>query len=84
MKQYGILINGQLIVHRSIKAGDKEIVYTDPPEIADDEISWVSYEEQSGKIVQIWHIEKSPYEPIEPTDISDSEALEILLGGAVE
>lgn len=82
MTQYGVLINGQLIVHKTKKDGDKAIVYTDSPKTANDEIATFSYEEKDNEIVQIWYVEKSPYEPMEPADIPNEEAFDIIFGGA--
>lgn len=53
------------------------VVYTDPPEAPEGWHCEPTYTEEGGEIVQGWVLVE------DPDDISDSEALEIILGGAV-
>lgn len=78
--EYGILINGQLIIHRVRQEGDKPIIRTQAPTFAYNEIPFFYWEEDDGQVVQRWGANIDPDMP-EP-GLSDSEALEILLGGA--
>ena len=53
------------------------VVYTDPPEAPEGYHYEPTYTEDGGEIVQGWVLVE------DPDDISDSEALEIIMGGAV-
>jgi hypothetical protein len=58
------------------KAGWLPVIETDPPEAPEGYHYEPTYTEEDGKIVQGWVLVK------DPDDISDSEALEIIMGGA--
>lgn len=63
------------IAPKVIKQGDKQIInpsaenlaeagylpveYTDPPKVAEGYVSVSAWEEQNGKIVQTWNVEKA-------------------------
>ena len=61
-------------VYRS--EGYKPVTYTDPPKTEPGDIAVSGWEETTEAIVQTWSVEPEG-------DISDTEALEILLGGGV-
>ena len=82
MTEYGVMINGQLLIHKTRKDGDQEIVRTPAPDIEYDETVHFWFEEENGKIVQKWGKEKLPDPPDPDPEVDDEEALEILLGGA--
>ena len=57
-------------------AGYKRVVFTDPPETEPGYHAEDSWEEQEDEIVQVWTVVK------DPDDIDDSEAFDIIFGGA--
>lgn len=57
-------------------AGWLPVIETEPPEAPDGYHYEPTYTEDGGEIVQGWELVK------DPDDISDSEALEIIMGGA--
>lgn len=57
-------------------AGYLPVRYTDPPEVPEGYVPMSEWEEQSGEIVQVWHIEELP-----PEEPSAEEILDIILGG---
>lgn len=57
-------------------AGYLPVRYTDAPVAPDGYYPVSEWEEQSGEIVQIWHIEELP-----PEEPSAEEILDIILGG---
>lgn len=92
---YGKLIEGNLTIAPRKLPGDGVVVYNPPEEMylmqgwkpiqftdePDAPIGYhyeESWEETSDEIVQTWTLVE------DPDDIDDAEALEILLGGAVE
>ena len=82
MTDYGVMINGQLLIHKEQQTGDKPVVYTDEPLCGEDGITCFSFEERNGEIVQVWQIKQNPYGSAEVYPYTDpAEALSILLGG---
>ena len=84
MTEYGTMKNGQLIRHKNCKEGDKPIVYTECPE--SEFVCQYRWEERENEIVQVWEITDIPKEEDErplSEELTDAEALAILLGGAV-
>lgn len=59
-------------------AGWLNVHFTDPPEAPEGYHYEATYTEEGGEIVQGWVLVQ------DPDDISDSEALEIILGGGGE
>ena len=57
-------------------AGYKKVVFTDPPETGEGYHAESGWEEREDEIVQVWEIVK------DPDDIDDSEAFDIIFGGA--
>ena len=57
-------------------AGYKKIIFTDPPETEPGYHAESGWEEQGDRIVQVWAVVK------DPDDIDDSEAFDIIFGGA--
>lgn len=89
---YAKLINGELVAApRRIRLethtvfnppaelleeqGYKPVRYTEPPEVEEGFVAVPGWEETEEEIVQTWTVEPEG-------DISDAEALEILMGGA--
>ena len=58
-------------------AGYKKVIFTDPPETEPGYHAESGWEEQEDRIVQVWTVVK------DPDDIDDSEAFDIIFGGAV-
>ena len=82
MTDYGVMINGQLLIHKEQQTGDKPIVYMDAPTHGEDEITFFSFEEQNGEIVQVWRIAPNTYDNTDVYPYTDpAELLNILLGG---
>ena len=80
--KYGTMINNQLIIHKEHREGDKPLTYTEAPQ-QDGYIAVFKWTERTDDIVQEWWLVKDDSEPDPYADeLSDSEALEILLGGA--
>ena len=75
---YGHMINGQLIVVKTIGAEDKPIRYTEAPEVEIHHRAVCSYREDTDEIVQVWEIIETTDEP--PEDLDDTKALSIMLG----
>ena len=80
--RYGHIVNGQLIVVKQKGEDDKPIVYSAPPETGIHEKAVFNYEDNGEQITQVWSIVATQDEPID--DLSDEEALSILLGGESE
>lgn len=57
-------------------AGYLPVIYTPAPEAPEGYYAEPHWEEQSGEIVQVWHIEELP-----PEEPSAEEILDIILGG---
>lgn len=57
-------------------AGYLPVIYTDAPEAPEGYYAEPHWEEQSGEIVQVWHMEELP-----PEEPSAEEILDIILGG---
>ena len=89
---YAKLIDGTLVpAPRKLRNGDyvtynppvamleehgfKPVRHTDPPEVEEGFVAVPGWEETEEEIVQTWTVEPEG-------DISDAEALEILMGGA--
>lgn len=58
-------------------AGYKSIIFVDPPEIESGYHAESGWEEREDEIVQVWEIVK------DPDDIDETEAFDIIFGGAV-
>lgn len=58
-------------------AGYKLVIFADPPETESGYHAESGWEEQEDEIVQVWTVVK------DPDDIDDSEAFDIIFGGAV-
>lgn len=76
---YGIIVNGQLIIHPAYRDGDKPIEYSTEPEHRDGFRTIYEWQEDSESIVQVWSEveDHSEYEPIIP---EPEEILDILTG----
>ena len=62
--EYGVLLNGQMLVHKHQHPGDKPIIRTTPPQIGEDELLAVYYEENDSQITEKWAVSKNEYDPI--------------------
>ena len=76
MSNYGVMLNGQLIVHATRHEGDKPVLLTSPPVIKDDQLAIYHYEDIGDAISQVWSVIPNPYPPgLEPdAAIEDYEA----------
>lgn len=74
---YGKNIDGVLYVKTEQEDGWKELIHTDVPESEDGYHAEFIWREEDDKFLQVWQMVKD-YE----MDIDDTEAVEILLGGA--
>ena len=70
---YGIIKNGQLIIHKTPRSGDKPIINQEPPTVADDQLLYVYYEDTGIQILEKWGIRHNDYEPGYPTDAATEE-----------
>lgn len=52
--EYGILTDGQLLIHRERQDGDKPIIRTAPPTFAYNESPYFYWEETESEIRQFW------------------------------
>ena len=83
MEEYGYMINGQLIRQSNRTEHSKPIVYTKEPSVDEYHATAYEWQEEQDRIIQIWF--EIEIEPVEPSDeISDSEALAIIMGGVSE
>lgn len=64
---YGVIINGQLITHKTPHPNDKPVVYTEVT-VRENETACFRFVENNIEIVQQWTVSPSPYEPIAPDD----------------
>lgn len=80
--KYGHMINGQLIIVKNRGEADKPIVYTEPPVVDEHHRAIFAFEDTEDEIIQRWEVIETADEP--PEEITDTEALSILLGGDVE
>ena len=77
---YGKIINNQLLIHKTKEAGDKPIIYTDPPVVDEHWRTVFSFRETKKEIVQEWEAEHIEGD-LPVRDLTADEALEIILGG---
>ena len=79
--EYGVLLNGQLLIHKKQEAGDKPIERTAAPSTDYDEALYFWFEVEGEAIVQHWGKHKIPDAPMpEPTAEDKAEAYDILTG----
>lgn len=81
--KYGVMINGQLLVHKQRKDGDIPIIKTDAPAVTDGYRNIYRWEETESTIVQVWQTIEDAEAHYEETDIPDSEALSLITGGTI-
>jgi hypothetical protein len=77
---YGYMERGQLIRVKTETKGRKPLVYTPEPEVDRYHATSYSWAEQDETIDQVWSIHEID-QVDEPIELTDSEALEIILGG---
>ena len=79
MTEYGVMLNNQLIRHKTYQEGDKPILYTEMPS-SEGYRAIYHWEETEQDIIQAWELveDDSDYEDYHTAD----EILSILIGGA--
>ena len=86
--EYGILISGQLLIHKEYREGDKPICRTDAPDFEAGKRYFYLWVEDENAIRQVWGSEDIQPQPPEPTpspddELSDTEALSLITGGTI-